>query len=283
MKITSSFVIAFIGVIANTLSVVRAETLFRMILNNGIADPALSCTADDNKLIGKVFDRPLNRRNLRSSNEEYVDRPIDFMHEEDRELQAFGSLAYCRDECRGVVSGYCHKTGCTWYNKRRRLQNYGKGFLSNSTLCQLTSDSINADLDYLVNNTMVSSSCIALLSSERKLECFEDVMFGIVDAFKVIDADSNTELVPFLNARQTICNINSFNFQVLVNKCVQSVNITLYNKEANFHASVVRDTTKAGTYTIFGMAGNGKKDYLEATPDGFTNKTRVRNFMIAQC
>lgn len=296
MKIISIFVIA------NAICVVQAETMFRMILNNGVADPELYCTAEDNKLITKVFDRPLNRRNLRSI-VDHVDRQIDFTNEmdqtnydsgEDRDLQAFGSAAYCKDECRGVVSGYCHKSGCTWYNKRRRLQNYGKGFLSNSTLCQTTSDSINSDLDFLVNQTMISSTCIALLQTPRKLECFEDVMFGIVDAFKVIDAGSDTELIPFLDARQTICNINAFNFQVLVNPCVKSVNITLYNKKANYHASVVRDTTKPGTWTLFGMAGNGKKDYLgktiplgnytlEATPDGFTNKLRARNFMITQC
>jgi hypothetical protein len=119
-------------------------------------------------------------------------------------------------------------------------------------------------------------------------------MFGIVDAFKVIDATTDTELIPFLDARETICNISAFNFQVLVNPCVNSVNITLYNRKANYRASVVRNTTLPGTYTLFGMAGTGTKNYLgrqiplgnytlEATPDGFTNKLRARNFMITQC
>ena len=289
MKITAIFVLA------NAICVVKAETLFRMILNNGVVDPALSCKAADNALIAAIFEKPLSRRNLRSSDGDLMDRPVHFIHEadqsfdneEDRELN---SREYCKNVC--GLQTQCYATGCLWYN--RRLQNYGKGFLSNSTLCQRTADAINLDLDYLAKQAMVSSTCIALLQAPRALECFEEVMFGIVDAFKVIDATTDTELVSFLDARQVICNMPSFNFQVLVNPCVNSVNITMYNKKANYRASVVRDTTKLGTFTLFGMAGTGTKDYLgkslplgnytiEATPDGFLNKLRPRNFMIAQC
>ena len=301
MKLTSSFLFACVGVIANMICAVQAETMLRMILNNGIVDPNLSCTSEDNALISKVFERPLNRRNLRSGAtlDQIVDRPIDYIqeidsNEGDRELQAFGSPAYCQNECRYVASGYCYKSGCHWYNKGRRLQNYGKGFLSNSTYCRTTADSIESDLHYLVNQSMVSSSCIALLQAPRKIECFEDVMFGIVEAFKVVDADSDTLLIKFLDARQTICNINAFNFQVSVNPCVSSVNITLYNRKARYTASVVRDTTVKPPFTLFGMVGSSTKDFngtalplgnytIEATPDGYTNKMRVRNFMIVEC
>jgi hypothetical protein len=303
MKLTSSFVVASVGLIANAIYVVNAETMLRMILNNGIADPSMSCTKEDKILISKAFDQPLNRRNLRSSAtvDGTVDRPIDYIQEieqnydnaGDRDLQAFGSQAYCKDECRGYVSGQCWKSGCTWYNKRRQLQKYGKGFLSNSTFCRSTADSINSDLEYLVNQSMVSSSCIALLQAQRRIECFEDVMYGIVDAFRVIDADTDTKkLISFFGARQTICNISAFNFQVNVNPCVNSINITLYNRKENFYSSVVRDATVPGPYTLFGSTGtnnyNGESiplgDYtIEATPDGNTNKTRVRSFVIEQC
>jgi hypothetical protein len=247
----------------------------------------------------------LNRRNLRSSAtlDQIVYSPIDYIQEieqnqdngKDRELQtSFYTNTYCKAQCAGYVAGHCLATGCTWYNKNRRLQNYGKGFLSNSTYCRTTAESIESDLHYLVNQSMVSSSCVALLQAPRKIECYEDVMYGIVDSFKVIDADNDTALISFLNARETICNINAFNFQVTVNPCVDSVNITLYNRKAKYSASVVRDATVPGPYTLFGMVGTSTKNFngaaiplgnytIEATPDGFTNKTRVRNFMIVQC
>jgi hypothetical protein len=303
MKLSSSFVVVCVGLVANAIYVVQAETMLRMILNNGITDPSMSCTAVDNILISKVFDRPLNRRNLRSSTtlNQAVDRPIDYIqeiehsndNEEDRELQQ-SSAATCKRECEGIASGYCYKTGCTWYNKNRKLQNYGKGFLSNSTFCRTTADSINSDLEYLVTQSLVSTSCIALLQAPRKIECYEDVMYGIIDAFRVIDADTDTKIISFLDARQTICNINAFNFQVSVNPCVNSVNITLYNRKENYYVSVVRDTTMPGPHTLFGMVGTSTKNYngesiplgnftIEATPDGNTNKTRVRNFFIEQC
>lgn len=304
MKLTSSFVVACVGVFANVICVVKAETMLRMILNNGIADPSLSCSAADNVLLSQVFDRPLNRRKLRSGKtlDQAVDLPINYIQDveqafhinEDRELYTFGSAAYCKDECRLVASGYCWKSGCTWYNKRRQMQNYGKGFLSNSTSCRTTADSISSDLAYLVNQSMVSSSCMALLKAPRTIECFEDVMYGIVEAFKVVDATTDTLMIPFLDARQTICNINSFNFQVSVNPCVNSVNITFYNRKANYYRSVIRDTTVTGKYTLFGMVGTSRENFngeaiplgnytIEATPDGNTNKTRVRNFFVAQC
>ena len=305
MKFPSSLVAAVICVIVEAAYVAQAETMLRLILNNGITTPEMSCSAVDNILISKVFDRPLNRRNLRSNSVEKVDRPMDKLHvidhsdnnnnDEDRHLQFVGTASYCRDECRGYATGHCYKTGCGWYNnKRRQLQNYGKGFASNSTLCRTTADSISSDLDYIMSQSLVSSSCVALLQAPRKIECFEDVMYGIVDAFKVIDADTDTALVSFLNARQTICNTNAFNFQVLVNSCVNSVNITLYNRKANYYSTVIRNTTIPGPYTLFGMNGTSTKNFdgqqiplgnftIEATPDGYTNKTRVRNFFIAQC
>ena len=304
MKLTSAYVVVCVGFIAKTICVVQAETMFRMIFNNGTADPSMSCTAEENALISQVFNRPLNRRNLRSSSGA-DDQPVDltiasiqeaeqiYVNNGDRELAE--SLAYCTNQCQTHAKGFCYVSGCAWYNaKRRQLQNYAKGFLSNSTYCQITSDSITSDLNYLVSQSMVSSSCIALLNAPRKLECYEDVMYGIVDSFKVIDADIDTALISFLNARQTICNINAFNFQVTVNPCVNSVNITLYNRRAKYHASVVRNTTVPGPFTIFGMNGTSSTNFnggpiplgnftIEATPNGNTNKTRVRNFIIAEC
>jgi hypothetical protein len=301
MKLTCYFASAFVGAFASQICAVQAETMLRVIFNNGIADPSLSCSAQDNLLVSRVFERPLNRRNLRSSatSDQMARSPIDYIQEikqsngngEDRELQA---PAHCKEDCRGYVTGQCRAIGCASYNKNRRLNKYGQGFLSNSTYCRTTADSIESDLQYLVNQNMVSRSCIALLQAPRKIECYEDVMYGIVEAFKVIDADSDTELVSFLHAKRTICNIKAFNFQVTVNDCVNSLNITLYNEKAGYRRSVVRDTTVPGPYTVFGMVGTSKENFhgvslplgnytIEATPDGNPSKTRERNFFIAQC
>ena len=98
-----------------------ADNSLRMILNNGIVDPGMSCTPDEYTLIAQLFDRPLNRRNLRSSssgNVDHVNRSIDIIEDikasydqnENRELQFTAS--YCRDQCRGMVAGLCQKTCC---------------------------------------------------------------------------------------------------------------------------------------------------------------------------
>jgi hypothetical protein len=156
----------------------------------------------------------------------------------------------------------------------------------------MTSNSINSDLNYLVQQRMVSSTCIALLQAPRKIECFEDVMFGIIEQFTVIDAESDTILIPYLHARRDICGLKALNIEVLVNPCVESLNITLVNKKAGYRATVVHDTTAPGPYTLFGM--NGVGDFkgqrlpfgnytLEATPDGNYNKMRDRRFFLAQC
>ena len=225
MKLTSStFVAACIGVIANAIYVVQAETMLRIQFNNGISDPSLSCSATDNVLISKVFQGPLNRRNLRSSEtvDQSVDITINFIQEleqsndnnGDREL---ASASYCADQC--VRKAYCFAFGCLGYGstKRRQLQNYGKGYLSNSTYCRTTADSVNSDLNYLVSQNMVSSSCIALLKAPRIVECYEDVMFGIIEKFSIIDAGTDTALIPFLHARQEICGMKPLNIEVFVN------------------------------------------------------------------
>ena len=290
MKCTS--IIVILSILVNATS---ADVMLRMLFNNGVVEEGQSCTADDDMLISKVFDRPLNRRNLRSSELTYVDRPIDSFHEiipAVRDLYVVGSPGYCKEECRGWAAGECRATSCGWYNKKRRLQHYGKGFLSNSTLCRTTADSINSDLNLLVSDNMVSSTCIALLNAPRKIECYEEVMNGIIEGFTVIAADTDSILIPFLHARKTICGLSPLNFEVKVNPCVETVTMKLVNKMAGYATTVTLDTTVPGPYTIFGM--NGKNDYegvhlpmgnftLDATPDGNFNKTRSRNFYLEAC
>ncbi len=290
MKLTS--IIVILSIFVNAAS---ADVMLRMLFNNGIAEEGQSCTADDELLIAKVFEQPLNRRNLRSSDLTYVDRPIDSFQEitpAGRDLQAVGSPAYCKEECRGQAAGHCRVTRCGWYNNQRRLQNYGKGFLSNSTLCRTTADSINSDLNLLVSDNMVSSTCIALLNAPRKLECYEEVMNGIIEEFTVITADTDSILIPYLHARMTICGLSALNFEVEVNPCVESVTIKLVNKVAGYRTTVILDTTVPGPYTLFGM--NGSSDYkgvhlpfgnftIDATPDGDFNKTRSRKFYLDSC
>ena len=304
MLYTNVIIAVLLCVLANKANVVQGETMLRMLLNNGIVVPGLLCNKKDNALIAEVFERPLTHRQLRSTNNiAPMNHPITYIdeieqlydHDEHRHLQFVGSASYCRDQCRGVTSGYCHKTGCTWYNKDRRLKKgYGKGFLSNSTDCRLVADSISADLDYLVSQNMLSTTCSILLSLPRIIECYEDVLLGVVESFRMIDADTDRVLARLLHARETVCNVTSANFQVFVNPCVNTINFTLYNSEGTYNASTIVDATIPGPYSMFGMDGSSKNDFageylpvgnytLEVTPDGFSNKTRVRNIRIKEC
>ena len=297
MKISSIIVIAA----SLWMNAASAETMLRVVFNNGTVTEGLSCDDKESKLISKVFDRPLDRRrNLRSSSDmNHADRPIDFYQDEitprygsddGRDLQAVGSPAYCRDECRGIAAGQCFAAKCGWYNKhRRQLKKYGSGFLSNSTLCQETVKSVDEDLEYLAEEGKLSTTCMALLKAPRQIECYEDVMYGIVEQFSVINADTDKTVIHWLQSRRFVCSGDALNFGIVVNPCVESLNVTLVNKKAGYYNTAILNTTVPGPYTLFGM--NGKKDYngellplgnfaIYATPDGNHNKTRVRYFYV---
>ena len=108
------------------------------------------------------------------------------------------------------------------------FKKYGKGFLYNSTLCSSNAESIRSDFDFLVNERMVSTSCLVLLQAPRTIECYEDALFRIVESFKILNADTDTAIRNYITIQQTIYNVNSLNFQVVLYPCVNSVNITMY-------------------------------------------------------
>lgn len=135
------------------------------------------------------------------------------------------------------------------------FKKYGKGFLYNSTLCNSNAESIRSDFDFLVNERMVSTSCLVLLQAPRTIECYEDVLFHIVESFKILNADTDTAISNFITIQQTICNVNSLSVQVFLHPCVNAVNITLYSTGTDYYTTVVRDATVRGPYTLFGMVG----------------------------
>jgi hypothetical protein len=296
MKITA-FIVA--NVLAHAVQFVQAETRLRMVLNNGIVSPNMTCNANDLALIGKAFDQPLNRRNLRKvvntgSNERAVTY-VDSLEDAHRDLDEIGSASYCRDECKGIT-GICYKTGCHWYSTGKRKLAFGTGYLSNSTLCTTTTQSINYDLDFLVNQSLVSTSCQAVLKGPRKIKCFEDVMYGVVEEFRVLDSNTDDYVLEELDGQMAICNNKPLNFQVDVNECVDKVDIVIYNgKTSSIRAQKSFNTTLPGPYSVFGINGTNTLDFLgeyfqvglyriQATPDGKRNKTRTRHFnIVANC
>ena len=114
---------------------------------------------------------------------------------------------------------------------------------------------LSSDFDFLVNERMVSSSCLALWQAPRTIECYEDVLFRIVESFKILNADTDTAISNFITIQQTICNVNSLSVQVFLHPCVNAVNITMYSTGTDYYTTVVRDATGRGPYTLFGMVG----------------------------
>jgi hypothetical protein len=111
-----------VSVLAYAVQFVQAETRLRMVLNNGTVSPNMTCNANDQALIYRAFERPLNRRNLRKvansgSNERAVTF-VDSLEDAHRDLDEIGSASYCRDECKNI--GNCYKTGCHWYVGKRQ-------------------------------------------------------------------------------------------------------------------------------------------------------------------
>ena len=280
----------------------NADRMVRAIFNNGVAPTeATFCDAIDALKIDNVF-KPIDRvRYLRDTTaamtidkEESSEVELSHMHV-DRELWP----AYCRNYCAGYVPGTCRYTGCVGYRRKDRRQ-------TQELTCSDHLQVMNTRLDELM--AKVSPTCAAYLNpANRKIECFDDVIYGVVENFVLWKAPSLNRLsitnvltstislvkdVASLGAVSdgfTICQSDRINIEAVVNSCVELVTSTLTGP-AGF--TPITKKEEGLPYTIFGdelgvpmvsaLPMVGTYTYT-AVPDNFDYKKMSITFQVKRC
>jgi hypothetical protein len=287
-----SFIVLFLTLLVSTPLVVKAETMLRVIFNNGTNNASMSCNAAENALIDSVFNFTF-RRNLRHISNDSKDLKINFLNdsgEGQREHRGLQTRAYCADKCAdgAYTPGTCRVTGCAKFGFRKLK--YGMGTVSNSTLCTMTNTAVSNDLDSLVSQNLVSNTCQALLKAPRVVECYEDTMYGMIKFFNLYDAQTDRPIKTAMDGGYKSCSGKLINFLVLADECVKTLNITLTGTNG-YRQEKFDDKLP---FTLFMMNGTSTTDYLGqvladgnytiwATPDGFDEKKRWRKFSVGPC
>ena len=286
MNAKSIFYTLLLSVIVSSTN---AERMIRMIFNNGISPAAATfCSTTDSAKIDNVFLPILQRvRYLReassaTANYNVTSASIKLLDAHgDRELWPL----YCKDNCAGYVRGTCRATNCVGYRKKNRRQ-------MQTFTCGNEVQTLNAKLDDLMKN--VSSTCAVYLTrSNRMADCFDDVIYGVVENFVLWKSQSTRKNEPLISLGTvangfTVCHNDRINIEAVVNPCVDFVNATLTHPGGY----TVSRTEGDMPYTVFGDDMNiplGRElpalgTYtFTAIPDNFDYKKTSLTFQVVQC
>jgi hypothetical protein len=250
--------------------VVSANSMVRVLFNNGTITSNENCTAADNLLLDALFNTTY-RRHLRLVGHE---------QKQDRQLYPL----YCKNYCLGYVKGTCRATNCVGY--RRQLSNTTStksGKTTTNVTCPIRTSIINATLNSLVATNAVSTSCRNLLSKPRQFQCYENVQFGEVEYIKVYDKRNVTINEP--NRRLTICNNESFRVEVEVNECVDELQSVYQSPKGNFtFPPSTRFPFKFIWYIFPGFPLYLLGDYtFQYIPDGIEVKSKTLLLNVRKC
>ena len=285
----------------------NADRMIRMLFNNGTSPTeATMCSTSDDAHIDKVFQPIKRERYLReaastTTGADVSSTDIDFTETHaDRELWP----TYCKNNCAGYATGTCRATNCVGYRKKDRRQ-------TQTLTCADQVEAVHAELDLVM--AKVSSTCAVYLTRANRIaECFDDVIYGVVENFVLWKSDKVNKKYPInsisgINPMQqaftlvnnlkslgtvldgfTVCHYDRINIEAVVNPCVQFINATLTHP-GGFTAS---RTEGQIPYTVFGDASNtpmGRELPLlglytfTAIPDNFYYKKTSITFNVVKC
>jgi hypothetical protein len=295
MKLSTSITLVLLSFLSFE---VNAENVMRYLFNNGIEQAGLNCSATDWAKITSIFNNtsPI-RRNLRQINIVKKERAMDFevdiigQHNiRERELQK--TPAECRNICSRYAKGQrCIGTqGCEWYIVRRNLASNINERELQETWCSKTAKSINTQLDSLVSNSQVSTSCRLLLSAPRMIDCWNDIIYGVVEHFNIWNADTDKMIKKDARDGFSVCASIRINVEARTNPCVVSVKTQMTGPDGYF----ANNTDAKVPYSIFGNTGAKVYNFygnllapgnytIAATPDSDSTKTSQMTFNVANC
>lgn len=255
------------------LPLVESKLKLTVLLNKGVlpTKEGYNCNANDTILIQNAIEED---------------------DDDDRRLQK--TKVKCKDECRGLVSGSCHVTGCKGFRRQlekdqraNRLTGHRKLY-SNNDVCSFGIDALNKKLDSLL--PQLSVGCRPVVQSNRAVTCFDDVRYARIDGFNLWNADTDTVVATNIQNSTTFCYTNSnLNIEAVANACVDEVEMRLSGP-----VSESEDSEDTAPYTIFGFQyGNRNNLYGRRLPigtytvsteleDSFTPKSRV-TFSVKKC
>jgi hypothetical protein len=162
-------------------SPVVAENQIRIVLNNGVAHPDMSCTtADFSSLMKLISGLTFPRRNLRQGNVETndgepdVDKDTTTAHQE-RKLPPSFYPPSCKHTCQGFATGTCLAVACKGFRRELEATEENVRDRQNSIWCTTAKRVAESTLDRL-SQRILTNSCRALVQAPRAIECIYDVV-----------------------------------------------------------------------------------------------------------
>jgi hypothetical protein len=251
-------------------SIVGAEQMVRVLLNNGNEMRRSTCSAADYELIDQVVLASSSQRN--------------------RALPADLFTSRCTRNCAGYAKTTCRAIGCVGF--RRDLQEDGLTAEENGQRELLTCDDqisrINNGFNDLVSSNAVSTSCKNLLNAPRNIACYDDTMLGEIVGFTAWNSNTNKRLRTNISNGYFMCTSYAVNIEAVVNSCVQEVSFVMTGPNGYYDDQL----ELVAPYSIFGdnhegtMFGNqlSAGDYtLTATPDGHAWLAKSISFTVKEC
>jgi hypothetical protein len=256
-------------------TIVLADRVIRFTFNS-----TQTCTAADNIKIDAIFDTALVvRRQLRDSTSTHR-----------------GLSLYCKNNCAGTVPYTCRATGCSGYAGRRASDTAGttdeRALQVPLPTCATQVSAVDAKLDLLISTNAVSTSCKAFLNkSLRKRECFDDVVYGVLESIRlwnVTNVAKPTVISNDVTTNLTICKSLKFNLEAVVNPCVNFVKFRVVGPSGSNY--FLNRTENSIPYTMFssvnGAMGGRDMDFpgtynFTIVPDGFVTKMRAFSFKVS--
>jgi hypothetical protein len=292
MKYCISAVVFFWLALYAPTTVVTADRMVRVLFNNGIDDGDI-CTVTDNLKIDAIIasssvSATYNKRNLRSATSYTDHHNPGIVHEHRRELLYYPR--YCKKSCAGYVATTCRATNCGGYRRRRALNETNRTLQSNGPFnCSRQVKYIETELNKLVENNLTSSSCTKLLAKPRNVTCYDDVIYGVVEYFKLWKTNTVPQtVVDSYYTGQSICRSAEFTFEAITNDCVDFLLTSIKGPNSYYRESgeYTRPFSVFGDSFITGGSFNGLKvPYLgrynlTSLPDGLVEKAKVMTFNV---
>jgi hypothetical protein len=278
MKLSTTF--ATLALLHVVPAMVQADRLVRVLLNDGKNDTGSGSCNDinDDDLINRIiFASGLNStytRNLRSSS--YVERYMQYYPPK------------CKRVCEGFATGSCRATDCVGYRRNlAETSDVSRDLVSGKSFsCDAQIYYIDTELDNLADNNLVTPICKKLLSKHRKWDCYDDVIYGVVERMVLWQVSPTQTVLDSQYSGQNICINNRFDFEPVTNSCVDVLVSTVTGPNDFYKNSTISNSNGVSVIkTVFGSESGvlfptvGAYT-IETVPDGFQNKALTIPFSV---
>jgi hypothetical protein len=259
-----STIVTALAMVLHVPVTVNADRLVRFLFNDGKNDTdSGSCNMMDDILVDGIITLSgynfTYARKLRSSS--YATRNLQYYPPK------------CRRVCEGFADGTCRATDCVGYRRNlaetsdvSRDLSSGKSFS-----CDTQVNFINTELDKLVNNSLVSVSCQTLLSKKRRWDCYDDVIYGVVERMVLWQVNTSRTIANSNFSGQSICSNTRVDFEPITNTCVDVLFSTVTGPNGFYKNSTRSDFHVTPiTKSIFGSENPQESGIVFPFPGEYT-------------